>query len=123
MGAVGLWDPSELSTAVVHELRCGIWCAMVMSLSMSMISGTWFVATLDHETPHNKLVRGLGFGSVVGLAQFLSIMTSVVTGAAGELLRACVGIAQGYNKLMCDGCAAPLLFKRMGRDPATLAGP
>lgn len=25
--------------------------------------------------------------------------------------------------LMRDGGAAPLLFKRMGRDPATLAGP
>ena len=50
-------------------------------------------------------------------------MTSVVTGAAGELLRACVTIAQGIVLLMCDGGAAPLLFKRMGRDPATLAGP
>merc|ERR1711865_927843 len=81
-------------------MGCGVWCATVMSFTMAVISGTWFVATLNHESPSGRLERGVAFGGVVVLAQFLSVMTSVVTGAA-----------------------APLLFKRMGRDPATLAGP
>eukprot|EP00656_Telonema_subtile_P006047 TRINITY_DN12777_c0_g1_i2.p1 TRINITY_DN12777_c0_g1~~TRINITY_DN12777_c0_g1_i2.p1 ORF type:complete len:156 (-),score=23.54 TRINITY_DN12777_c0_g1_i2:223-690(-) len=98
--ACGLYRPDETGRAVMHELRCGVWCAFIMSCTMAVVSGGWFTATLHTGSTEGKLMHGLGFGMVVGVAQFFSILSSVLTGAS-----------------------APLLFKRLGRDPATLAGP
>jgi len=92
--AVGIWSPRQMSTAIVHELKAGAICGLVMGTTLAAIAGVWRAKESGHA------VAGLGFGIVVGLSQFLSVISSVVTGAA-----------------------APLLFKLLGRDPTTLAGP
>lgn len=80
---------------------CGLWCAIFMATTVAAISGSWFAIGLGKTfSMHWRMIYGFGFGAVVGTAQFASIVTAVVTGAA-----------------------APLVFKRMGADPATLAGP
>ena len=72
-----------------------------MATTVAVISGSWFAIGLGKTfSMHWRMIYGFGFGAVVGTAQFASIVTAVVTGAA-----------------------APLVFKRMGADPATLAGP
>ena len=99
--AVGLWsEKRDTCNAIIHELLCGIWCAVFMALVVMIISGLWFAKGLVQLPWHRRLSHGAGFGAVVGFAQFMSVITSVTTGAA-----------------------APLVFKRMGVDPATLAGP
>eukprot|EP00658_Telonema_sp_P-2_P079286 TRINITY_DN7617_c0_g1_i2.p1 TRINITY_DN7617_c0_g1~~TRINITY_DN7617_c0_g1_i2.p1 ORF type:complete len:174 (+),score=15.24 TRINITY_DN7617_c0_g1_i2:224-745(+) len=56
--ACGLYTPDDLSEAVVHEMKCGAWCAVVMSLSLAGVSGLWFASTVQHDDNARKAMQG-----------------------------------------------------------------
>ncbi len=70
--ACGLYRPDETGRAVMHELRCGVWCAFIMSCTMAVmpagssvtqragqvVSGGWFTATLHTGGTEGKLMHG-----------------------------------------------------------------
>ena len=95
----GLRDPNSKCLAILPDLKAGIWLGVFIGSIVGTISAFFHNDMCEEEdiTVNNSIY----FGIIIGIGQFISIMTAAISGAF-----------------------APMLFKFIGgTDPASAAGP